>query len=344
MKLKSSFYIFLFAALIFSCSTAETAIQEVLSGSASSPVFLDCKAVSSTELIFRFSRPVRMVSFYMEPFNDVLSYEEGEEINITLSRPMREGEKIVTDILVEDEKRNTLNVLAPLRARNDRMPDLFINEIRTENSKPKAEFIEFYSNSAGNLGALRVFVASVSVTQPVYEFPPVEVNAGEYIVLHLRSTEEGCVDETGSNLALSGGTDAHPNARDFWVPGNTKHMHKTTAVYLVDQDDRIIDAVLLNENAGSTWGNGTAAITTKMTAATEFIASQGAWLPRGEQMAPGTYTLTPADAASSAGTTNTRTICRDETLGRGKKPENWYVTATSSATPGRRNSEKRHNP
>jgi hypothetical protein len=222
------------------------------------------------------------------------------------------------------------------------MPDLFINEIRTENSKPKVEYIELYSNSAGNLGALRVFVASFSVTQPVYEFPPVEINAGEYIVLHLRTTEEGCVDETGSNLALSGGTDAQPGARDFWVPGNTKHIHKTTAVYLVDQDDRIIDVVLLSENANS-WGS--AAMTTKMTAAAEFIASQGAWLPMGvTQMAPGTYTLTPADAVSSAGTTNTRTICRNETLGRGNKPQNWYIAATSSATPGRPNSNKRYNP
>jgi hypothetical protein len=342
MKLKSPFYIFMFVALIFSCCTAEAAIQEVLSRSASAPVFLDCKALSSTELTFRFSRPVRMVSFYIEPFTEVLSYEEGAEILITLSEPLREGERITTDILVEDERRNTLNVLAPLRARNDRIPDLFINEIRTENSKPKAEYIELYSNSAGNLGALRVFVASVSVTQPVYEFPPVEINAGEYIVLHLRTTEEGCVDETGSNLALSGGPDAQPSARDFWVPGNTKHMHKTTAVYLVDQDDRIIDAVILSENANS-WGSP--AITTKMTAATEFIASQGAWLPRGvSQITPGTYTLTPADAVSSAGTTNTRTICRDQALGRGNRPQNWYIAATSNATPGTRNSDKRHNP
>jgi hypothetical protein len=75
MKSKIPFNILMFVALIFPCCTAEAAIQEVLSGSASAPVFLDCKSLSSTELTYRFSQPVRMVSFYMEPSTEVLAYE-----------------------------------------------------------------------------------------------------------------------------------------------------------------------------------------------------------------------------------------------------------------------------
>jgi hypothetical protein len=253
-----------------------------------------------------------MLSFYMEPYAEILSYEEGEELLILLSEPLREGEKIIADILVEDEHRNTLNVLVPFRARNDRVPNLVINELRTEyasasgRNPPRVESVEFLAKSAGNLGALRLFIAGSS-PQPVFEFPPAEIRAGEYIVLHLRTMMEGCVDETGGNLALSGGHEALPDVRDFWVPGTTKLLRKTEIVYLVDQDDRIIDAVLLSEDPGSAWGKAA------LTSAAEFIAAQRAWLPRGND-AGGSYTLTPCDAIITKTATATRTVCRDETL------------------------------
>ena len=337
MKPKLSFFLVLLpVVLVLSCCSSEAAIQGILSGTATAPVFLECRAISATEIVFRFSEPVRMRSLYLDPVADVLAYEEGEEITITLSEPLKEGARIIADILVEDENRNTLNVLAPFRARNDRVPKLVINELRTEYSRPRVEFVEFIAQSAGNLGALRLFLAGHSVTQPVYEFPPVEVQSGEYIVLHLRTIENGCVDETGDNLALSGGTDAFPDARDFWVPGATKLFRKTDVVYLMDQDDRIIDAVLLSENSGTVWGKADLAF------AAELLASQAAWFPRGgETLEAGSYVLTPADAIISARTTATRTISRDETLAGGGRAENWYITATSNATPGKPNSTKR---
>jgi hypothetical protein len=126
---------------------------------------LETKALSSTEIAFRFSKPVKMVSLFLEPFSEVLSFEEGEELLVTLAKPMREGEKITADILVEDEQRNTLNVLTPFRARNDRVPKLVINELRTTYSNPRVEFVEFVSRSAGNMGALRLFAANYSLSK-----------------------------------------------------------------------------------------------------------------------------------------------------------------------------------
>jgi hypothetical protein len=325
-------------SIISACST-EAAIQGVLNRKTTVPLFLECKAVSSTEICFRFSQPVKMLSLFFEPFSEVLSVREGEELLVTLTKPLREGEKITADVLVEDEHRNTINVLVPFRARNDRVPKLVINELRTVYSNPRVEFVEFLSQSAGNLGALRLFAAGHSITKPVYEFPPLEIRAGEYIVLHMRSREEDCVDETGDNLALSGGYEALATVRDFWVPGTAKLLHDDNVVYLVDQDDRIIDAVLLSKSPGPVWSKPALAT------AAEFVASQGAWLPLGgEAMAPGTYTLSPADAASTANTTATRTINRDETFDKGGRAENWYITANSSSTSGMPNNTKRFVP
>jgi hypothetical protein len=226
------------------------------------------------------------------------------------------------------------------------MPSLVFNELRTEYSKPKVEFVEFLSKGAGNLGAMRLFIAGHSLTTPVYEFPPAEVGAGEYIVLHLRTLEEDCRDETGKNPALSGGTDAHDGARDFWLPGNKKTLHKTDALWLVDQDDKIIDAILLSETSGAAWKSG------KVAEAANLLGGKKAWLPKpggasGETSGsplPAEWPPYPSDAVIAAGTTATRTICRDESIPPKPCAGNWYITATSSATPGRPNNIKRYAP
>ena len=305
-----------------SCST-ESSLQQILGTNAEAPVFLDCHPVSPKELAFSFNKEVRVVSLNFNPSFRAEPVKEGSEVLVAFLDPLDEGIKVTADILVEDEKGNTLNVIVPFRSRNDRMPALAINEIRTEYSKPKVEFVEFLAIESGNLGAMKLFIASYSPSKPVYEWNPAEVKKGEYMVLHLRTVEEGCLDETGANLALSSGTDAQDSARDFWLSGTVKVLRKTDALWLEDQDGRIIDAVLLGETADSIAGNA------KVLEAAEFLAGKQAW---------------SGSAFFTAGTTNTRTICRDETVPAGAKAGNWYITATSSATPGKPNNPKRYTP
>jgi hypothetical protein len=333
------------AALVFSACACSTdpdiqRIQQVLGSSAEAPVFLECRPLSADEITFQFSRPVKVVSLALDPAVDVESVENGEEVRVRLAAPLTGGEKFTADILVEDEDRNTLNVLVPFRARNDRMPSLVINEVRTEYSKPKVEFVELKTLSGGDMGAIRLFIAGYSISRPVYEFSPGEVKAGEYIVLHLRTIEEGLVDETGEDLSLSPGTEALAAARDFWVSGSEKFIHKTDAVYLLDQDDSIIDGVLLSENQDPWWTKP------DLAAAAELFASQGAWFPvddSGNAAAPEDgWIPTPGDAVRTAGTTLTRTICRDETAENSGSAAGWYITATSNATPGKENSSKKY--
>jgi hypothetical protein len=323
-----------------SCST-EGALQQILGKSAEPPAFLDCRPVSATEMVFQFSQPVNVKSLYFDPPLEIKSIGGGEEVSVIFARQLEEGKKVTADIVVEDSGMNTLNVIVPFRTRNDRMPPLVFNEIRTEYSKPKVEFLEFVSRGAGNLGAMRLFVAGHSVSTPVYEFPPVEVKAGEYIVLHLRTIEEGCLDETGANLALSGGADAQSSARDFWLPGAKKVLHKTDAVWLVDQDDKIIDAILLSEKSDAKWSSD------KVAEAANLFGREKAWLPSGNKSAnplPAGWAPGASDAVFAFGATVTRTICRNEAVAQKPCAENWYITANSSATPGKPNNPKRYTP
>ena len=318
-----------------SCSN-DAVIQQILGTSVEAPVFIDCRPVSSEEIVFKFSVPVKVVSLNFDPPVETDLVGEGQEVSICLSRPLEAGAKFTADILVEDSGRNTLNVIVPFRARNDSLPDLLFNELRFDSSTNKVEFVEFYTRTPGNLGALRLFIAHQSLSIPVYEFPPVEVKAGEYIVLHLRTVEEGCVDETGTNLGLSRGVDAQNTARDFWIPGSKKLLHKTNGLWILDQDDHIMDAVLLSENPETDGTNKT------FIAASEFLGRQKAWLPSAGNISSEGWLPDTSSAIYTKGTTNTRTLCRDETLPPERRSGNWYIAATSSATPGMPNSTKKY--
>jgi hypothetical protein len=133
------------------------------------------------------------------------------------------------------------------------------------------------------------------------------------------------VNETGTNLAASGGTDASPTARDFWVPGTAKLLHKTGAVFFLDQDDRIVDGVLLCEDEAA-WSKKEYMRTTA-----ELLNSQGAWTGTAGGV-PG-----PQDAVASKGATVTRSVSRREALPDTNGKADWYITATSKASPGRPN-------
>ncbi|GHU72720.1 hypothetical protein FACS189450_11050 [Spirochaetia bacterium] len=324
-----AFVCFIGIGAFMSCST-EDPIREVLGSNSEAPVFLACKAVSDRQISFQFSRSVKVVSLSFEPTLAVESTSDGATVTVTLEETLVLGASITADLLVEDDVGNTLNVLVPFKARNDSMPKLLITELQDNyTSNTRIEFVELKALSAGNLGAIRLYVTSYTKDPLVFDFPSVEVKAGEYICVHLRTLDEGAIDETGSDLTLSGGKFS-TEGRDFWIPGSNKILHQTDIVYLMDQDDNIIDAAMTSESPDS-WG------TTKdhFTLAAELLHKQGAWLSSGGGI-PG-----PGDAIPSAKETASRSISRDEKAPDTNKAGDWYITANSNATPGKPNSDKR---
>ncbi|MDR3303563.1 MAG: hypothetical protein LBS86_04040 [Treponema sp.] len=312
-----------------SCSRETVLKQALVSVSAEAPVFTSCEAFSPTELRFHFSMPVTVTSLHFDRPLEIESISNGAQVTVMLKQAIPEGISLSADLLVQAERGDTLNVLIPFTSRNSHIPSIRITELRTEYSKPKVEFVEFKTASAGNLGSLRVFIASNGMDAPVFTFPSVEVRSGEYILVHLRSLEEGLLDETGPSRAASPGTEAPADARDFWVPGTGKLLRKTDAVLLMDQDDKILDAVLLSDNTDPAWAKST------LTEAAALLKAQNVWKGTGNL-------LLPTDAVPSTGTTATRSISRAEARADSDSAADWYVTATSGASPGAPNSDKRY--
>jgi hypothetical protein len=323
MKITSIIFVLVavgFCCMFNACST-DTAIQPILSAGSEGPVFTGYKAVSSG-FEFSFSQPVKVLNAAFNPHQEAVIIAEGNSVMIEVQE-LEEAVKLTADILVEDEHGNTLNVLVPVKSRNDRIPQILINEVRTEYSKPRVEFVEFKVLDAGNLGALRVFSAGISIDEPIYEFPSVEVNADEYVVLFFRTLDPASVDETGNDLSLSPGNETSPTIREFWIPEAKKRTDKTDILFIKDQDDQILDAVMMNENQDSSWTKEI-----HVTAAT-LLENSGAW---------------SADALYSQHTSPTRTICRDESLSDSNTANEWYITVDRSATPGYANNTKRYIP
>ncbi|MDR0486900.1 MAG: hypothetical protein LBG91_01500 [Treponema sp.] len=317
-----------------SCSTGEAAASaaaQLLGGSSQALLFLDCKAVSENEIEFEFAQPVKVISLSFDPVLAIALIEDGSTVRVTIEEVPKPGIRFMADLLAEDADKNTINVLVPFTSRNNRMPKLAINELRTVYSKPRSEFIEFKMLTAGNLGAIRVFIAGNYKAPLVYEFSPVEVKEGEYVTLHLRTLDADSRDEYGDDLAESGGTDSSATARDFWIPDSAKLLHNTDAVYVLDQDDKALDAVMISENPDQWWTKEYFA------EAADFLFKQGAW------KSPDGKICRPADAVNTynSRTAATRSISRDETMENTHSAADWYITANSGATPGKPNDPKR---
>jgi len=200
---------------------------------------------------------------------------------------------------------------------------LLINELKTEYSysAKRAEFIEFKILTAGNLNGISVHILNNASNPFVYNFPAVDVAKGEYVTLHLRTVDSNCKDELGDNLALSGGIDSCPTARDLWVAGSEKYLYKTDIVYIKDASGNILDAVVMNDKPSATWNNSQS----HFQAITEFLCSVGAWESAdGEK--PTAY---DAVDTSTVGSNYMRSVCRYEWRQNHFNTSDWYVSKTN---------------
>jgi hypothetical protein len=210
------------------------------------------------------------------------------------------------------------------------LPDLAllqINEIRTEFTGlvNHAEYIEFKVLKSGSMEGLYLYsVMNNAQDIFVYIFPEIDVEAGEYITLHLRTLEKNnSCDELRDDLTISGGTDSCPSARDLWVTGNNKLIDKTCIVYIQDINGKIMDAVFLNEKPSTTWTSNQG----KFAEIAERLCNEGMWKSAGTKP-------TPLDAfnTSTVGTSAFKSVSRYEGRENTHSAKDWYITGY--ITPG----------
>jgi len=317
----------IFLAVLTACSSCDMdpEVVSIWGGDLSVPKLLGVETESPTTLLASFSAPVTILdSSVVVPDSGADSSRSarwecggGENcVRFTLNEKLGIGTHAVLAAMVADSKGNSLSFSVPVTAFNDHVPKLRINEVRMAYSKPKVEYVELYALSDGNLSGVEISCA-MDTADPAYEFPAAEVRAGDYIVYHLRSVEEGLVDETGA-LDASAGTDARPFARDFW---NTlsKSPLKPTNVILVRarKGGKILDALLCAETGVADWPDA-------LRSAVDEAVASGAWKPGSSIQ----------DATVSSGSTATRTIGRNALSDDTDTAADWSICATGKCSPG----------
>jgi hypothetical protein len=288
--------------------------------------FLDFSLFSKKEIHFYFSSEVNTISCTLTPFQEIDFIQDGKIVKVFLKENLELQTEFKISLDVKDDLENPLSVEVPLFV-NDWIPQIEINELRTVYKSPRAEFIEFKVKSAGELDGLRLYIMWDPKKPFIYDFPAIDVKLGEYIVLHLRTLEDVCVNELGEDLSESAGTDSSPAARDLWIAGSVKLLHVTDIVYLEDANGGILDAVILNETPAETWSRG------HFADIAQDLFNRGAWKAVNGEL-PG-----PLDAVdtSTIKTAATKSISRHEGKENTHSSDDWYITNNGGASPGQPN-------
>ncbi len=291
-----------------SCS-ANPDVLALWGGDATPPTLLSVTPVSPFLVEISFSGPVTVVeasAAWSPP-------DAAERVTFEFDRPVPVGAAAVIDASVIDSSGNTLSFAVPFSGYNDRPARLAINEVRVSYSKPKAEYIEFTVLESGNLAGIQI-VNARNEKRPLVELPALEVSAGDMVVWHLRSVDEGLVTETRARDESSG-VDSCPDAWDLWDDQTSAPLKPTNAILVRTRTGGTLqDALLSAETAAVDWPNEACR------AAAREAFDSGLW-PGGAGV---------AGAVLADGMSPTRTL--------GKTPAGaWLVCPTGKCSPGREN-------
>jgi hypothetical protein len=194
-----------------------------------------------------------------------------------------------------------------------------------------------YCLTSGNLSGLEIYSANDDFT---YEFESINVKSGEYITLHLRTYEETCVNELTEDLTLSSSKLSCPTARDLYVNSTEAKLGASADVIVLrnTNSDTILDAFIYSSSTyGSSWKKD------KLSEWATKAVSAGIW--QGTDL--------PESSFCNDGVTTTRSISRTNIFDIQQQnitgiiensKEDWIITITSGASPGKENCYEAYKP
>jgi hypothetical protein len=315
-------------AAIAGCSVVPESVS-VWGGDVSAPELTAVTVEGEETLLVRFTAPVTVLDASVTVPSDGRRFpaswtalDGGKTASFAVAGTPGIGVRAFISGSVTDGTGSTLSFSVPYTGYNPRPASLVINEIRLEYDKPKVEYVELVVREAGNLGGVQI-LNSRNEKRSSYEFPAVEVAAGDFVVYHLRSVEEGLVNETGA-IDVSAGKDSSPFARDFWDDQKSAPLKSDNAILVRERDGgRIMDALLFSVADSAAWPSDAVSL-----AAEEAVAA-GQWKP-GASVAD---SFRHAEKDPSP----TRTLGRDEKSTDTDTAADWAFCKNGKCSPGKAN-------
>ena len=248
------------------------------------------------------------------------------------------GREYRLEATARDGRGNSTTFLAGFFGFNARVPRVLVNEFTPRGSTSHPDLVELKVLADGDMGGLVLYAGTPSNFDARLVFPSFEVRRGSFIVVHCRPAGDPAeVDETG-DPSVSGGIDASPSSRDFWLRGSSGLGGNNGVLSVYERPGGpILDGVLYSNRTSSSderyRGFGTADVLERA----DELVRDGGWRIAGALVAP-------EDALTPEGSTATRSISRSsmstDTDGRG----DWHIVPTRGWTFGADNSDEVYAP
>ncbi len=292
------------------------------------PVLVGWEVVSAEKVRLEFNEEV----VAMGNEKEFLLEASGTVVEMNYLNPMEPGKEVKGAIVVEDRFKNRLELLLSLYGYNPNVPELKLNELRLNGSGKRLDMAEMICLSSGSLAGVTFYRGLPGDYDFFFVFPNVQVEKGDYIVLHVAPTGDPSEINEVSRKDEASGLEVEANAWDFWLP-KKEGLSGTNGVLSIAKapGGELLDAIIYsNRNSLSdTTYRGFGSTTNLLRA--EKLVELGHWKIANEEIAP-------EDCVNPSASTSTRTLCRDLIPTDTNSTSDWYVVNTSESSIGLPNS------
>lgn len=258
------FVVVFFSVGAVGCKMTEAGV-ELYSREVSSPQIVSFTVENENELRLECTKTVSVSDLKISGIENAEFEVSGKNVLLTIPEGTKVGKTYVLEGVVYDVDGSSLTFALSFIGYNGHPAQIAISEIRSERNKSeskkngitfKDEYVEFLVLKSGNLSGLEL-VAGSDGEDKKYAFPAIDVERGEFVVVHCRNEEQEingmCVDEVTGDKTLSGATDSSDDAWDLWIDNKDARIGKNDVVVLRDSfSGNLLDAVLYCES-GKKW-------------------------------------------------------------------------------------------
>lgn len=320
----------------FACAQNASVKDPPVSVDIQPPVVLSSQLLDEKSIMIEFDEEAHAVLEETEisPALEIGSIKtESTKVTVHFATNQKIGESYVMRMKVVDTANNSLSFIYRFTGWNPNIPDLLINEFNPNGSSSSPDTVELFALSAGNLGGLEFIVGTDESRLGTLTFPAIEINAGDYILIHTKpeGTEDE-IDETGETN-VSGGRLVTDDSRDFWMQEAPGLPGNNGAITLYERKGgKIIDAVMWS-NREDNPDDERLGWTSQSFPWAKDLGTQKAWLGEGD-------ILMPSEVLNASSSTATRSLCRSSNPKDTDSPDDWHIVPTSGKTFGSINNDE----
>ncbi|MBI9102024.1 MAG: hypothetical protein JEY99_06375 [Spirochaetales bacterium] len=255
-------------------------------------------------------------------------------LTLYLLSPQETGRKYTIQGIARDRSGNSLTFQYHFYGYNPMPPDIIINEFTCQGSGKHPDLVELKVTERGNIGGMVLCEGTTDYLEEKFVFPPLDVEAGDYILIHFKP--QGIPEERNESDMKdeSGGYDAHPLCLDFWVPGGTGlgGNNGTLALYAFPEGP-LLDGLLYSTRTSSSDTDYRGFGSKKVMNRADQLFNEGGWNISEEE-------VRPEDGINPEDSTSTRSICRMNNSENTRSKNDWHITPTGGSSFGEENTDE----